>query len=788
MAGNLILTPQAPLPGEPSPLPPGFGAEAETEGMDWERYITALKRFKWFIMLVVLLGCAAGMFLARRVSAEFTSSATLWVENGSSSRRNEMAGPIEASSGLDSYGWVQLLSSYRVLDSVVGRERLHVMPATSADAPLFDSLMLRGAYRPGAYVLAVSADGKSVDLQRREGGSIQAARAGDPIGAAVGFDWRPNPALLGANRKIPFWISSVRSASDGLRARMRATVADDGGNFLRVEFTGRDPAETNHTLNAILDRFVGVAGELKSYSLRERTQTLAKQLDTAEARLRTAEQALEGFRARVITLPGENTALAAGGGLSSTQPTVLSKYFEQKSQVDEIRRDREAVQRLAADPQFAPDAFLLVTAVRSAPDLSRALNELSEAETQRRQLLVKYTDAARPVQDMDARIGALRTRTIPGLATELANALQSRERELSGRISASSRELQAMPNRTITEQRLTREATSLAALYNDVQARYQANKLADASLTPDVRILDPASMPTFASSNQAARVLLMCVLASVAAAIGLALVLDRLDKRVRYPKQVTTELGLGILGVIPPLEKSGKNTEESQAQALEAFRSIRLNVAHAHGAAGPIAFTVTSPGPGDGKSLVSSNLALSFAEAGMSTLLIDGDIRRGALHRLFDVRRQPGLLDVLAGQARLDEALVPAGHSHLTLLPCGTRLHRGPELLGSPAMREIFASLRTRFQAIIVDSPPLGAGIDPFVLGTVTGGMVLVLRSGETDRHLAEAKLKLIDRLPVRLLGAILNDVRTEGPYKYYSYVYGYTAEELPQLGSGAHT
>lgn len=499
MAGNLILTPQAPLPGEPSPLPPGFGAEAETEGMDWERYITALKRFKWFIMLVVLLGCAAGMFLARRVSAEFTSSATLWVENGSSSRRNEMAGPIEASSGLDSYGWVQLLSSYRVLDSVVGRERLHVMPATSADAPLFDSLMLRGAYRPGAYVLAVSADGKSVDLQRREGGSIQAARAGDPIGAAVGFDWRPNPALLGANRKIPFWISSVRSASDGLRARMRATVADDGGNFLRVEFTGRDPAETNHTLNAILDRFVGVAGELKSYSLRERTQTLAKQLDTAEARLRTAEQALEGFRARVITLPGENTALAAGGGLSSTQPTVLSKYFEQKSQVDEIRRDREAVQRLAADPQFAPDAFLLVTAVRSAPDLSRALNELSEAETQRRQLLVKYTDAARPVQDMDARIGALRTRTIPGLATELANALQSRERELSGRISASSRELQAMPNRTITEQRLTREATSLAALYNDVQARYQANKLADASLTPDVRILDPASMPTFAS-------------------------------------------------------------------------------------------------------------------------------------------------------------------------------------------------------------------------------------------------------------------------------------------------
>jgi Mrp family chromosome partitioning ATPase len=86
--------------------------------------------------------------------------------------------------------------------------------------------------------------------------------------------------------------------------------------------------------------------------------------------------------------------------------------------------------------------------------------------------------------------------------------------------------------------------------------------------------------------------------------------------------------------------------------------------------------------------------------------------------------------------------------------------------------------MKVRFNVIIVDSPPLGAGIDPFVLGTATGHMLMVFRSGETDRAMAEAKLKLLDRLPVRVLGAVLNDIQADGVYKYYSYLYGYTSDE----------
>ena len=123
------------------------------------------------------------------------------------------------------------------------------------------------------------------------------------------------------------------------------------------------------------------------------------------------------------------------------------------------------------------------------------------------------------------------------------------------------------------------------------------------------------------------------------------------------------------------------------------------------------------------------------------------------------------------------------------LMPCGTRRREGPELLGSARMHDLMTIARSRYDVIIVDTPPLSAGIDPFVLGGSTGHLVLVMRAGTTDRQLAEAKLQVLDRLPIRLLGAILNDVQVgEGAYKYYSYSYGYVSGDEDVAGLPAST
>jgi capsular exopolysaccharide synthesis family protein len=259
---------------------------------------------------------------------------------------------------------------------------------------------------------------------------------------------------------------------------------------------------------------------------------------------------------------------------------------------------------------------------------------------------------------------------------------------------------------------------------------------------------------------------------SFGGALALALLLDHAERRFRYPEQATKELGLDILGVVPRLNKGrspGSRTEQAW-QVTEAFRTLRMSVSQAK-ESGSLLLTVTSPSSGDGKSFVCSNLALSFVSAGYQTLLIDGDVRRGSLHSIFGLGAQPGLTDYLSSSASLED-VVRTTDSGLSVITSGSRGQRAPELLASKRMVDVMTTLKGRFDVIIVDSAPLSAGIDPLVLATQTTNLLLVLRVGETDRRLADAKLRLVDRLPVRAIGAVLNAVNVTGSYRYYAYNY----------------
>jgi capsular exopolysaccharide synthesis family protein len=231
---------------------------------------------------------------------------------------------------------------------------------------------------------------------------------------------------------------------------------------------------------------------------------------------------------------------------------------------------------------------------------------------------------------------------------------------------------------------------------------------------------------------------------------------------------------------------SGSNLDNI-APVIEALRGVRLNVVHAHGAAGPLMLTVTSPGMGDGKSFVSSNLALAFADAGYRTLLIDGDIRRGALHRVLNASRKPGLTDFLEGEVSADAVVQSTMYPCLSFIGSGARRRGGPELLSSATMARFINGLRSSYDVILIDSSPLAAGIDPYALGTLTGNLMLVVRAGVTNRQLAGAKLDVLDRLPIRILGSVVNDIRPGADYNYYSYyLAGYELdEEVPGSGAG---
>ena len=183
-------------------------------------------------------------------------------------------------------------------------------------------------------------------------------------------------------------------------------------------------------------------------------------------------------------------------------------------------------------------------------------------------------------------------------------------------------------------------------------------------------------MPSQPSTNTAPRLIGLGLIAGIVIGVLGAFLLDRLDSRFRYPEQAKEDLGLDVLGVVPVVDQNGRQSAEAVAQIVEAFRSIRMNVRYASGGHSGIALGVTSPGPGDGKSLIASNLALSFAEGGWRTVLIDADTRRGQLHTTFDVPGTPGLVEYLEGTSLLSEVLLPTPHDNLTLIPCGTRHRR----------------------------------------------------------------------------------------------------------------
>ena len=395
---------------------------------------------------------------------------------------------------------------------------------------------------------------------------------------------------------------------------------------------------------------------------------------------------------------------------------------------------------------------------------------------------LQFGGAYPPLRNLEAELQDLRRHAVPDLARKLSAELLARVRDSDARIGSASRELQQIPQRAIEEARLRRDVSIAENLYTNLQSRYEEARLAEVSSIPDVRILDHAVPPDQPLKNKAKMILAMGVVGGLGLAVMLALFLERLDRRLRYPEQVTDGMGLPILGALPRLRNGGRLAgSETQAQVVESLRAIRLNLQHAYGSAGPLVVVVSSPAGGDGKSFLASNLAVSFADAGHRTMIIDADVRRGSLHRVFEQPRKPGLIDHLGGQAAREEIVRRTSVAGVDFIPCGTRKNAGPELLASAAMSQLLIGLRSTYGVIIVDCAPLGAGVDPLVVGTLTGNLVLVLRTGVTDRQFALAKLGAVSRLPIRVLGAVLNDVRPGQGYEHYyhySYLPGYETSE----------
>jgi len=757
------------------------GATGET---DWQHYFGAVRRRKWTVIAITLLGTAVGLFASRLVHPPYSATALLWFETKDrAAAARDPRSASEADELLNPSGWIDLVESNAVLEEVVRERRLYLRPQNLGDSSLLATLQLDGTPVPGAYRYSVDREGRTFTLQNA-GRVVQTDSLDRPVGqgGGLGFSWSPRPGLVAPGHSVDFVLSTPADAARQFMKTLSVTTDVDpalmrtgtDANFLRIQLTGSRPAELAATVNAIADRVVVVAADLKRIKLVELGRILDEQRQHALGSLRAAEAAQRDFRMRSAGVlrqgaPPVSATLRGGGD------PVFERSFDTKLALDSVQRDRQALERaLAQKGDSGPpvEALQAIGAVQKSAELSLALQELTTKQATLRALRYRYTEASEPVQRVRGEVQTLLRNTIPTLARGLDSDLAAREEQLGRRADAAFGYLHDLPPLALEEARLQRDVTIAEQLFTTVQQSFNQTQLAAVSTLPDVRILDRATAPERPDRNWTP--LFAC--ASFVVSLGLAvfgvIMLDGLDHKVRYPEHVTHQMRLSILGAVPRFDwrhlGNGK-TAEAAAPVVEALRGLRLRLSHA-GGSGPLLVTVTSPGVGEGKSFLSCNLALAFADAGYRTLLIDGDVRRGGQHRMLGLHREPGLVDFLAGDLPFETVVQATRHPGLRFIGCGARRPSAPELLSSDVMTDLIDRVRAECGVVLVDSPPLAVGVDPYVLATRTGNVLIVLRAGVSDLDLAAAKLDVLDTLPVRVLGAVLNDVRPYGAYRYYTY------------------
>ena len=751
----------------------------EESSVDLSRLVAAVFRFKWVVVLATILGAVGGGIAWSLADVEWVAGASLWIQRDDGTMASQ--GPIAGAQLLRSSSWIDLLRSFAVLNTVVIDNRLYLTVPDTAFRRAFTSFGLQESFLPGGYELHYSPTAQTVTLFRNEI-VVDSTAPGERLGAAVGFDWTPPVQALPPDTRIAFSVAVPRVVAAKIEANL-VTRINENATFISVRLRGEDPDGVAATLNAILDQHVKLAAELKSAVLVERTSVLEEQVATAESELLNFERELESFRISTITLPSD-AAIPIQGGIQLTRGPAFETFNTLKLDIESLRAGRRAMERVLAG---LPDSTLRVEALETIPEvvtssqLVTALNELTSARVLLRSLTRRYTDEHRDVEDLTRVVLALETETIPALVRSLVQRIRRDEERLERRIDAATVELGDIPPRTIEEARLERRVALAAGLFTNVRRRYQEAALASASSLPDVRILDRAAPPTTPVVDARLRAALLFLLGGLGVGLGLAILLDRIDTRVQYASDITDTLGLDILGVIPVMGNGNDGGDRSARQTVEAFRELRVNLEFAYGAGKPLALTLTSPDQSEGKSTVVAQLATGFGAVGRRTLVIDGDTRRGDLHRMLDVPRTPGLTDFLRGDAALAETVQATKFRGVDLIASGSRFQSSPELVASGKLGDLRAELWGRYDVILVDSPPLGAGADALILGTLTGQVGLVLRSGQSNKSYARAKLEALERLPVRVLGVILNAFvpgRAQGHYTYSNYIDDYAPED----------
>jgi len=358
-------------------------------------------------------------------------------------------------------------------------------------------------------------------------------------------------------------------------------------------------------------------------------------------------------------------------------------------------------------------------------------------------------------------------------------------------------------NRSLEFMRLKRSKEVYENLYALLLEKAEEERIKSASSNVGIKLVDMPAMPKKPVSKNKAQLHIAGIILGLLLGLGIAFFIEFNDTTIKTNEDIERFINLPVLGTIPHIfynrkedlsvrrrsEKSGNsivvqryprrifNFDGDDSISTESYRSLRTNILFTSPDKPLQVLALTSAGPSEGKSLTISNLALAYAQSGKRTLLVDADLRRPVLHHIFSQSREPGFTDLFMAGGDFNTALRKELRPNFSFIPAGFFNPNPAELLGSKKMVQLLDHFRAEYDMVFFDTPPIVAVTDATLLGTKTDGLLIVIKSGKTDREIVMRAVNTVRNVGVHVVGAVLNDINLShrySSYGYYKYYYHY--------------
>jgi tyrosine-protein kinase Etk/Wzc len=797
----------------------------EDKGQGLLDYVHILWKRKIPIFIVFILGFSSTMYYTMRMRPVYEAYTTVRIENVgvqgtilSDLAALQRGNPIETE--------IEVIRSRTLAEEVVTALNLNFsLTRISRDVVAnLEEVILSSEFPYGDYCVVVTSDYGRFQLEGPDGRRIGSGRVGENF-VTDGLSFKLSSDSVVPGDTICFRVADPVRAAGAIQGR--TTVGPvKGANIIRISTRNTSPLLAARIANELANQYLRENLAYARGEARSAREFIEEQLAVAADTLRDAEQKLKEYK--------EKTKLILLDEDAKESISTLAKFeadLEEAKMAESEGERRLSLLRSQLTGEGAFSKYKSVAAsptVSSNPVVARLKSRLSDLEITRAQLLEAYTGLHPDVVEVENEIESVKdelaksTRQVletgPSstdpvyqsivsgiIETETQlSALGARVSALRNVIESYSSRLEDLPEKEIALARLTRRKEVGEKVYTMLLTKLEEARISEAMKVGNIRIVDTAIPPDEPILPKKKRTTMLGALGGLMIGIGLALFLEYLDTSLKTGDEIEKELKLSFLGSIPSVrgEKHASSRDgggllsrllithfEPRSLIAEAYRTVRTNLQYVQFDRKCCTLLFTSPLPEDGKSTSLANLSITLSQLGAKTLVVDSDLRRPVQHTIFDVERTPGLTGLLMGEADADQVVTATQHRNLYVLPAGPIPPNPSELLASERMSRLLKELSQKFSYVLFDSPPILAVTDAAVLGGRTDGVVLVLRFEKTDRRAAAEAVRLLRNARARVLGAILNDVKTGGQgyyYRSYYHYYGDDGAERPRRNKAA--